>query len=365
MSPREAEDLTEMLRYTAEHSASDLHLKAGCAPRIRVEGRLLETDLAVLLPPDTERIAAAITPPRRAAELVERFETDFAYELDGLGRFRVNVFRQQEATGLILRRIPPRIRSMRELGLPAVVECLADQPNGLVLVTGRAGSGKTTTLATMIDWINARYERHILTVEDPVEVRHADQRSLINQREIGTDAVDFPQALRRVLRQDPDVILIGEIRDAETAQVAVAAAETGHLVLSSLHTIDATETVNRLLELSPVRRQDQARLSLAASLRGIISQRLLPRADGNGRVLATEVLVSTGRVFEKIAEPDHTHELESIIRDGVHYGMQTFDQCLADLYESGAVTRRDALRAASHPHDLRLALDQLDGARAS
>ncbi len=233
-----------------------------------------------------------------------------------------------------------------------------------MLVTGPTGSGKTTTLACMIDHINETQRRHIVTIEDPIEVLHADKQSIVNQREIGTDTEDFHSALKRAMRQDPDVILIGEMRDPETVQASIAAAETGHLVFSTLHTISATDTINRIIDFFPPFQQRQVRMSVASSLRGIVSQRLLPTADGTGRVPAMEILVATGRVFDKIADADATHEIEEIIADGGYYGMQTFDQSLLALYEKGTVSRRDAMTTATHPHDLRLQIDQLEMRRA-
>jgi twitching motility protein PilT len=252
----------------------------------------------------------------------------------------------------------PGTPSFDALGLPPAVRRLTEEPRGLVLVTGPTGSGKTTTIAAMIDSINESQARHIVTIEDPIEVLHADKRSLVNQREIGTDTEDYATALRRVLRQDPDVIFIGEMRDPETVGAALTAANTGHLVFSTLHTVNATETVNRIVDFFPPHQQHQARLSLAGSLRGIVSQRLLERVDGKGRIPAVEVLVATGRAFDKIVSPDETHELEQIIAEGEYYGMQTFDQSLFGLYKNGLIGLRDALATASHPHDLRIALQQ-------
>lgn len=265
---------------------------------------------------------------------------------------------------MVLRRVLPGIPSFEALGLPPVVRRLAEEPRGLVLVTGPTGSGKTTTLAAMIDHINVSFEKHIVTIEDPIEVLHRDKKSIINQREIGTDTDNFGAALKRVLRQDPDVILIGEMRDPETVWAALAAAETGHLVLSSLHTISATDTINRIIDFFPPHQHRQIRMSLAGALRGNVSQRLLERADGQGRIPAVEVLVSTGRVFDKIVNADETHEIEDVITEGEYYGMQTFDQSLLSLYRHGLVSRRDALGAATRPHDLRLSMDYADVDRA-
>jgi twitching motility protein PilT len=357
-------DLEALLRESVRREASDVHVKVGAPPYLRIDGHLTPLPGEAVTAADTERVAFAIMPKSRAEEFLQHHEADFAYSVAGLGRFRVNVFRQRGSVGLVARRVLPRIPSFEELGLPPVVRRLAEEPRGLVLVTGPTGSGKTTTLAAMIDHINETQSRHIVTIEDPIEVLHPDKRSIVNQREIGSDTEDFHAALKRVLRQDPDVILIGEMRDPETVWAAISAAETGHLVLSTLHTMGATETITRIIDFFPPHQQHQVRMSVAQSLKGIVSQRLLERADRSGRVPAMEVLVATGRVFDKIADPAQTHELETIIAEGGYYGMQTFDQSLLGLYASGVVTRRDALATATNPHDLRLEMDRLDLERA-
>jgi twitching motility protein PilT len=350
-------DLDELLRQAVARQASDVHIKVGTPPVVRIDGRLERVDGPPVTPAETERIAFAIMPKPRAEEFLASSEADFAYSVAGLGRFRVNVLRQRGSVGLVLRHVQSTILTPEELGLPPVVRRLADNSRGLVLVTGPTGSGKTTTLAAMIDHINSSAARHIVTVEDPIEVLHADKQSVVNQREIGTDTADFHSALKRVLRQDPDVILIGEMRDTETVRTALAAAETGHLVFSTLHTINATETINRVIDFFPPHEQRQVRMALGGSLRGILSQRLVERRDGKGRVAAVEVLVSTGRVFDKIANPEETHEIESIIADGEYYGMQTFDQSLLALYQKGVIDLREALAASTKPHDLRLMIE--------
>ena len=357
-------DLDNLLREAVRREASDVHIKVGSPPFLRLDGHLAVCDSEPVSPAETERVAFAIMPKARADEFLEHHEADFAYTLAGLGRFRVNVFRQRGSVGLVLRRVLPGIPSFEELGLPPVVRRLAEEPRGLVLVTGPTGSGKTTTLAAMIDHINEYQARHIVTIEDPIEVLHPDKRSIVNQREVGTDTDDFHNALKRVLRQDPDVILIGEMRDPETVWAALSAAETGHLVFSTLHTMGATETITRVIDFFPPFQQQQVRMSVATTIKGIISQRLLERSNGDGRIPAMEVLVATGRVFDKIVDASATHELEEIISDGAYYGMQTFDQSLLSLYEQGIVTRRDALATATNTHDLRLKLDHLDLSRA-
>jgi twitching motility protein PilT len=351
-------DVDELLRYAVTREASDVHIKVGSVPVVRIDGRLERSDFEKLTPAETERIAFAVMPKNRAEEFIETGEADFAHSVAGLGRFRVNVHRQRGCVGLVMRRVQSSIPSFDSLGLPVSVRRLAENPRGLVLVTGPTGSGKTTTLAAMIDHINSTMSRHIVTVEDPIEVLHADKQSIVNQREVGTDTADFASALRRVLRQDPDVILIGEMRDAETVATALSAAETGHLVFSTLHTINATETINRIIDFFPPHQQRQTRMAVAGALRGIVSQRLVEMRNGAGRVPAIEVLVATGRVFDKIVNAEETHEIEEIIADGEYYGMQTFDQSLLSLYKRGAIDLREALAASSRPHDLRLLIEQ-------
>jgi twitching motility protein PilT len=351
-------NLDEILRYAVTREASDVHIKVGSAPVVRIDGHLERSDFEQATPAETERVAFAIMPKNRAEEFLESGEADFAHSVAGLGRFRVNVHRQRGCVGLVLRRVQSSIPSFDSLGLPASVRRLAENPRGLVLVTGPTGSGKTTTLAAMVDHINSTMSRHIVTVEDPIEVLHADKQSIVNQREVGTDTADFAAALRRVLRQDPDVILIGEMRDPETVATALSAAETGHLVFSTLHTINATETINRIIDFFPPHQQRQIRMAVAGSLRGIVSQRLVEMRNGAGRVPAIEVLVATGRVFDKIVNAEETHEIEEIIADGEYYGMQTFDQSLLSLYQRGAIDLREALAASSRPHDLRLLIEQ-------
>lgn len=351
-------DLDELLRFMVMHGASDLHIKVGSRPFIRIDGQLSATEFEEVSASDAEQVAFSVMPPERAEEFRTYMEADFALGVAGLGRFRVNVFRQRGSTGMVLRRVLPGIPTIEELGLPTVVQRLAEEPRGIVLVTGPTGSGKTTTLAAMVDYVNETQQRHIVTIEDPIEVLHKDKLSIVNQREIGTDTPDFHSALKRVLRQDPDVILIGEMRDPETVWSALSAGETGHLVFSTLHTLNAAESINRIIDFFPAHQQRQVRMSLAGSLRGVVSQRLLTRIDGQGRVPAVEVLVSTGRVVDKILNADEIHELDDIIAEGEYYGMQTFDQSLLHLYNRRLISPRDALAAASRPHDLRLMLEQ-------
>jgi twitching motility protein PilT len=289
-------------------------------------------------------------------------EVDLAYGVPGLGRFRVNVFQQRGSLGVVLRVIPFRIQSIEQLMLPKVLEKIAGEQRGLILVTGTTGSGKSTTLAAMVDYINATETCHIMTIEDPIEFLIRDKRSIVNQREVGVDTMSFGQALKSALRQDPDVILVGEMRDLETIETALTAAETGHLVMSTLHTLDATETVNRIISAFPPYQQKQVRLQLGSVLRAVISQRLVPRADGRGRVPAVEVLLATARVREMVEDKDRTKEISDAISQGhVSYGMQTFDQSLMGLYRSGLVSYEESLRQATNPDDFALRVSGISG----
>jgi twitching motility protein PilT len=351
--------LEDLLRFLVERRGSDLHLKVGSPPRVRVDGHLQPAPFDAPTAADTERLAFAIFPPARADEFEASSEADFALDRPGLGRFRVNVYRQRGTVALVFRSVMPGIPSFASLGLPGVVQRLAEERRGLVLVTGPTGSGKTTTIASMLDHVNTTRAVNIVTIEDPIEVLHSDKRAIVSQREIGADTEGFAQAMRRVLRQDPDVIFVGEMRDPETVWAALAAAETGHLVLSTLHTADTIETVNRIVDFFPAHQHKQIRLSMGTSLRGIVSQRLLERADGSGRVPAVEVLVNTGRVYDRIVDPDAPGDsLHEIVAAGDYYGMQTFDQSLLRLYADGMVGLRDALATASNPSDLRVAMQQ-------
>ncbi len=351
--------LDDLLRKCVEIGASDLHLKVGSPPVFRIDGELTPTSLEGLKPADTEAYAQSIFTQRAAKEFREINEADFAYGKPELGRFRVNVFRQRGSVSLVLRRVIQSTHTFEELGLPPVLAKLSEEPRGLVLVTGPTGSGKTTTLSSMIDHINSTKRSNIITIEDPIEFLHSDKLSIVSQREIGMDTGDYEQALRRALRQDPDVILIGEIRDAETIRAALQAAETGHLVLSTLHTIDATETVNRVIDFFPLYQQKQVRLLLAGTLRGIISQRLLEAADESGRVPAVEVLTMNGRIFDRIVDHDQTHTLVDVMRESEFYGMQTFDQAILDLFKNGQIAFKTAVANASNPPDFRVKVEQL------
>lgn len=346
--------IDELLAKMAETKASDLHLKVGSSPTIRVDGELRYLDEPALTPDDTKDFAASLMAEKQIRRFSETNEIDFAYGAPQVGRFRINVFRQRGTISIAVRRVVSEVPEFSRLNLPAMVQKLALEPRGMVLVTGTTGSGKTTTLAAMIGHINNHLRKHIVTIEDPIEILHRDRKCIINQREVGLDTESYASALKYVLRQDPDIILIGEMRDQETVRTALTAAQTGHFVLSTLHTIDATETVNRIIDFFPLYQQKQVRIMLAGCLRGVISQRLLPRADGVGRVPAVEVMVMTGRIRDMILDPSQTHNIRVAIQEGEYYGMQTFDQSLLDLYERGLITLGDATMMAYHPHDFRL-----------
>ncbi len=348
--------LNQFLKLVVERGGSDLHLKAGHPPVIRVSGQLIPIEAAALKPTDTEKMGRDIMPENGLASFEATGGADFAHYVQGLGRFRVNVFRQSGVVGMVFRYVLPAPSKFDVLNLPASVERIASEPRGLVLVCGPTGSGKTTTCAAMIDHINMTRACNIVTLEDPIEILHTDKRALINQREVGTDTDSFHTGLRHAMRQDPDVIFIGEMRDVETVWAALAASETGHLVISTLHTIDAMETVNRIVEFFPEERHRQVRHSLASALRGVVAQRLLPRKDEKGLIPAVEVLVTNGRVHEAILDPAETRTIPDIIAEGEFYGMQTFDQALLKMFEDGLVSLEEALNGASNPHDLHLAM---------
>jgi twitching motility protein PilT len=347
------------LRALVESGGSDLHCKVGSPPRVRINGSLRKLQTRDLTAADTEAMVNEIM----RKDLVEMFarsnEADFALSLSGVGRFRVNAFRSRGSAGLVFRRVSVGAIPLEDLGLPSILSSLALEPRGLVLVTGPTGVGKSTTIAGMIDHINNNREVHIVTVEDPIEVLHFDKLGMINQREVRVDTEDFSTALRAAMRQDPDVILVGEMRDHETVKAALAASETGHFVMSTLHTTDAQETVNRIIDFFPPHEQKQVRLSMASALRGIICQRLVPRADGEGRCVTMEICINTGRIAEAIADPDKTSLISGLIAEGSYYGMQTFDQHLVALIRDGVVTLEAAMGASTNPHDLTVELRRL------
>ena len=359
-APAAEQSLGALLAAAAQRGASDVHLKASARPIARVNGRLEQIPgSAPLNPRDTERFAGELLAdfPAKAAELAESGEVDVSHQRAGVGRFRVSIFRQRGHMSIVLRIVPTRVMTLEELQLPPAVAQLAREERGIVLVTGTTGSGKSTTLAAMIDQTNRTAHKHVVTIEDPIEVLHQDRLSIINQREVGLDTGSFAGALRRVLRQDPDVIMIGEIRDLVTMETALSAAETGHLVLSTMHTLDATETVNRAIGLFPLHQQGPVRAMLAGTLKGVVSQRLVPTRDGRGRVAACEVLVTTGRARDMITNPAETGKLHEVIRDGEYYGMQTFDQSLFNHVVEGRIAVEAAVTNASSPHDFKLMLE--------
>jgi twitching motility protein PilT len=348
--------INDLLKIAVERKASDLHLKVGSFPVIRIDGSLIPlADMRRLMQEDTIAMAFSIMSARQKEKFKNNFEIDIAYNVPNLGRFRCNIFQQRGTVGLVLRVIPARILSIKDLLLPPVLEKICQEQRGLVLCTGTTGSGKSTTLAAMIDHINATRNEHIMTVEDPIEFLHRDKKSLVNQREVDVDTKGFSVALRSALRQDPDVILVGEMRDYETIETALTAAETGHLVFSTLHTLDATETINRIIAVFPPHQQKQIRLQLGAVLKSVISLRLMPRADGLGRVPAAEVLIRTNYVRECIENKEKTKYIKDAIQQGTsQYGMQTFDQSLYSLYKSGLITLEEALKRSTNPNEFKL-----------
>jgi twitching motility protein PilT len=352
-------DLDRILMMLADLDGSDLHIKAGAPPRMRIAGALRTLDdEPSFTTEETLEIAESIMPESVIDVFRNKHEADFAYSLHDIGRFRVNAYFQRGSVALAMRRVRPNAATVAELGLPEVVTRLADEMRGLVLVTGPTGSGKTTTLAAMVDHINHTRSCHVVTIEDPVEYLHQDDLAAIDQREVGFDTDSFGSAMRVVLRQDPDVILVGEMRDTETVSAALTAAETGHLVMSTLHTINATETINRIVDFFPPFQQSQIRVSLAGALKGIICQRLIPTADGKGRVPALELLVVNGRIQQAILDPLLTGDIDAIIADGEYYGMLTFDQSLVNLIADGTIELSEAMTTASNPHDLKVMLER-------
>jgi twitching motility protein PilT len=358
-------DIDSALRTLVERGGSDLHVKVGVPPTARLHGELAPLEgYPSLAPKDTEQAFSDMAEVRSMTEFEECGEADFSYSIRGLSRFRVNAFKQRGSISIVCRAIPFEIRSVEDLGLPPVVTKLAEEQRGIILVTGTTGSGKSTTLAAMIDHINRNRTDHIVTLEDPIEYLHPDKNSIVNQREVGSDTESFSRAMRRVLRQDPDVILIGEMRDEETVRTALSAAETGHLVLSTVHTLDATETINRIVDFFPPHQQHQARVMLAATLKGAIAQRLVPDVTGDGRVPASEIMVVTGRVKDLIMNPEETSKITEVIAEGEYYGMRTFDQSLLGYVMEGKISEDVAMEYASSPHDFKLML-AAGGQRAS
>jgi twitching motility protein PilT len=349
-------NIDDLLKISVERGASDLHLKVGNHPVLRINGRLHPlVELKRLMQEDTIAMSFSIMNAQQKERFKQEHEIDMAHSVPGLGRFRCNVFHQRGAMGMVLRVIPTQVKSISELNLPLVLEKIADERRGMVLVTGTTGSGKSTSLAAMIDHINTHRIEHIITIEDPIEYLHRDKKSIINQREVGQDTNNFSTALRSALREDPDVVLVGEMRDLETIETALLAAETGHMLLSTLHTLDAPETINRIISIFPPHHQKQIRIQLASVLKAIISMRLIPRTDKKGRVPAVEILVNTPFIQDCITIPDKTKLIREAISSGVsQYGMQTFDQSLFFLYEKGFISYEEALKWASNPDEFKL-----------
>lgn len=355
--------MADLLKSMVARGASDIHLQAGAPPHMRLDGDLMAYEgVPVLTPEQTEQIAMAMMTDAQRAVFSHRHELDFAFTIPAVARFRCNVLRQRGSVGVVMRVVADAIPSFEALGLPpAVVSEFASQPRGLVLVTGPTGSGKSTTLAAMVDFINRRFPRNVITIEDPIEFLHRNQQSLVIQREIGLDTADFVDALKYAMRQDPDVIMVGEMRDKGTVEAALTAAQTGHLVLSTLHTLDAIRTVNRIIDFFPPYERQQIRILLSESLLGIVSQRLLPRADGPGRTLATEVLVNTPLIRDYVKDETKTAMIKDALMQDNLRGMMTFDQHLVDLYLGGSINLEDAVYAATSPHELQLMITQRSG----
>ena len=350
-------NIKALLEKMIELGASDLHIKPGIPPVVRVHGVLQRTNYPAPTPKDMEEVAKKVLTPLQREKFESTREVDFAFGVTGLARFRANFYVQRSSIAMVFRHVPVTILTIDELGLPSVIRDLGLRPRGMVLVTGTVGSGKSTTMAAMIQAINQTMNSSIITIEDPIEFLHRDDKSIINQREVGSDTSSFNEALRHILRQDPNVIMIGEIRDVETMEIALKAADTGHLVLSTLHTIDAPQTINRIISFFPPHHHQEIRYLLASTLQGVISQRLIRSSDGLARVPAVEILVSTGTVRDCIINPDKTPLLHQVMRESVtSHSMQTFDQALMKLYQDGVVTLDDALRASSKPHELTLRL---------
>ena len=351
-------NINDLLKLAVERKASDLHLKVGGHPMARIDGELTPmAELKRLMQEDTISMAFSIMNARQKQRFKEDLDIDLAYSVPGLGRFRCNIFQQRGAVGMVLRVIPARIKSIQELLLPKVLGTIAESRRGMVLCTGTTGSGKSTTLAAIIDHINANRNEHIITIEDPIEFLHRDKKSLVNQREIDVDTRGFAAALRAAMRQDPDVVLVGEMRDHETIETALHAAETGHLVFSTLHTLDATETINRIISVFPPHHQKQIRIQLGQVLKAIVSLRLVPRADGQGRVPAAEVMIATPYIRDCIENKEKTKYIREQIALGTsQYGMQTFDQSLYFLYKEGLITVEEALKRATNPDEFKLKL---------
>jgi twitching motility protein PilT len=352
--------IERLLDTCIKRGASDLHLHVGRPPTLRLHGRLRPLETKVLEPEDTMALMKAITPERAQQEIQEQGGTDFAFEFGGAGRFRTAVFMQRGMLSLTLRLIPSRLFSFEEIGLPPIVKSLCRRPRGMFLVTGPTGSGKTTTLATMIDYVNEHFDKHIITIEDPVEYYHSHKKSMVNQREVGVDVPSFTEALRRALRQDPDVILVGELRDLETIESALRASETGHLVFGTLHTTSAQGTVTRIVDQFPVAQQEQIRIQLSTSLIAVLCQTLIPRQDTRGRIAAFEFMVVTNAIANLVRE-NKVYRIPSSIQTGKKFGMQLLDDHLLQLYAQGKISEEDTVDSSQTPADMR---DKIEGVRS-
>ncbi len=355
-------NLNDILGVALKSKTSDIHLKAGLSPVFRIDGKLRPLPKAPRLTSEALRsMCVAIMNDKQREKFEEVNEVDLAYSVPGLGRFRANVFMQRNSVSAVFRVIPFKVASLDDLLMPQVLKKIAQEPRGLVLITGATGTGKSTTLAAMVDFINNNRTAHLVTVEDPIEYLHRDRKCIINQREVGFDTVGFAPALRSALRQDPDVIMVGEMRDQETVETALAAAETGHLVLSTLHTIDAPETITRIISMFPPHQQRHVRLQLSNILKGVISQRLIPRIEGDGRVAAVEVMISTARIRELIDDKEKAAQIRDTMAKGyTTYGMQTFDQALMDLVKKKVISYDEAIRQSSNPADFKLKFSGID-----
>lgn len=360
-------NIDDILKAAVRVGASDIHVGTGRHPIFRVEGKLMPVKNAPKLTvDDVKSMAYSMMNPAQREKFENLFEMDLAYSISGLSRFRVNIFQQRGSLSIAIRSIPFNILNFQSLHLPPVMEKIAGEERGLVIVTGTTGSGKSTTLAALVDYINKNRARHIITVEDPLEYMHEDQMSYINQREVGIDTMAFANAMRAALREDPDVILVGELRDLETMEICLSAAETGHLVLTTLHTLDAMESINRMLTVFPPHQHNQVRYQLAQVLKAIVSQRLVPTTDGKARVPAVEVLIATERIKDLISDPTKTWEIRQAIQEGsLHYGMQTFDQCLYNLYKGNLITYDEAMRQATNRNDLAMRIEGITSGSSS
>lgn len=360
-------NIDEILKAAVKVGASDVHLKVSRTPVYRINGKLIQLKQGPVISQEAlTNIAYGMMNENHKEQFEKYYEMDFGYSIQGLSRFRVNAFKQRGSLSMAIRVVPYDIKSFESLNLPQIVRKIADEERGLVIVTGTTGSGKSTTLAAMIDYINRTKSRHIITIEDPIEYTQNDKLSYINQREIGIDTTSFSKALRAAMREDPDIILVGELRDLETMENCLAAAETGHLVFTTMHTLDAQETINRMLTIFPVHQHNQVRYQLSQILKAVISQRLMPMADGKGRVPAVEVMLGTSRIKDLIADPARTKEITMAIYEGkTHYGMQTFDQCIFDLYTKKLITYEEAMLQATNKDDLALRIQGITSGSVS